>query len=100
MSKIPFEGLHFGRYKQPLQLREKYRLLINHQINTNAERVKANEPIYKKLRSDNKVSRKFACEFIQIQLWFFKNNTAFFTRWRKNRKKLVPPKNLPSHLFR
>ncbi len=68
MSKIPFEGLNFGSYKQPVQLREKYRLLIHYRINTNAERVKADEPIYKKLLSDNKVSRKFAREFIQIRL--------------------------------
>ena len=29
MSKIPFEGLNFGNYKSPLQVREKYRLLIH-----------------------------------------------------------------------
>ena len=100
MSKMPFEGLNFGSYKQPGHLREKYRLLIHHRINTNADRVEADEPTYKKLASPNKASRRIAKDFIKIQLWFFKNNTTFFTRWRKNRKSLVPSKELPSHLFR
>ena len=100
MSKMPFEGLDFGSYKQPGHLRAKYRLLIHQRINTNAERVKSDEPTYKKLLSDNKMSRKLARDFIRIQLWLFKNNTAFFTRWRKNKKKLVPSKEVAAHMFR
>ena len=81
MGPRQFAGLDFGRYKQPTPVQNQQRLLIHQRINVNAKRAADNEPIAQRLTDTQ--SHKRWKNFIRLQLWLFKNSSAFFTRWRK-----------------